>query len=353
MKTRVHTLGEAAPSFSAFAQQEDPQGSVFGAAWRQSNELSSLWNAWQGNQLSLPADPEFRAIEVMDEANPLHDRHRVRLLEARSQEHFDWIEARLQREEEERRLLAANPVGGFLASGLAGVISPTILVPLTLGARGLKAAGQAALLSSVAVGAQEAVLFSTQEMRSLGEVGVNVGASALFGALLGGIARGRLPADSLPFEQSHVAGRMRIERFDEEGRPISEDIDTIEQSVLPDALDEAPAGTRATVYAVDGTPVLAVRNEDGTWRVNGADFELGGNFHRLPVQSPDFPIGGVPVREISCTVPRLPSAWRSTIFGSFGKRICVASRSMPVSYSPKLMAALPGPCGRRDQRSRS
>lgn len=104
------------------------------------------------------------------------------------------LKARIDREEENRRTVAAAGGWGTVASIAASVIDPTILIPIggevAAAGKGAYAIGRSAVRVGIAAGAatavQEGVLQATQETRTGEESAFNIGASVVLGGLLGG-----------------------------------------------------------------------------------------------------------------------------------------------------------------------
>lgn len=164
-------------------------------------------------------DPDFDlSLELL---NTFQDRAPLvaeDFIGVRSEAEFLHQKGEIDQRNEERRLLAQNPGRGLLFSGLASIFSPTSLVPLTLGAKGLKAVRQAVLLGTAAVGAQEAALRFAQPERTAQESALSIFAGAVFSGILGGAAalltRGqqtRLQADMVTPDSGPSIPRSREE----------------------------------------------------------------------------------------------------------------------------------------------
>lgn len=109
----------------------------------------------------------------------------------------DMLKRQIDREEDDRRTLAAAGTLGTVSAIAAGILDPTILIPVggevaAVGKAGGSAwkvgRGAAAGARAAAVGttAQEIALQSTQETRTLEESGLAIGGSIVLGGLLGG-----------------------------------------------------------------------------------------------------------------------------------------------------------------------
>lgn len=104
------------------------------------------------------------------------------------------LKQRIDRENENRRTVAAAGGTGTIASIAASILDPTILIPVggevALAGKGAYAVGRTAVRVGAVAGAstalQEGVLHATQETRTGEESAINIGASVVLGGLLGG-----------------------------------------------------------------------------------------------------------------------------------------------------------------------
>lgn len=114
-----------------------------------------------------------------------------------NRQYTEALKRQIDREEDDRRTMAAAGTLGTVSAIAAGILDPTILIPVggEVAAAG-KAGGSvwkvgrgaAAVARAAAVGttAQEIALQSTQETRTLEESGLAIGGSIVLGGLLGG-----------------------------------------------------------------------------------------------------------------------------------------------------------------------
>lgn len=114
------------------------------------------------------------------------------------------IMARLDREEVYRQNLAAGGWRGMVASMLAGVVSPTSLVPiggwLKAGATGTRIAvrsAEGAAVVGATVAGQEAILQAAQESRSATETAFAVAMGVAVGGVLGPFVKSRAELDAI------------------------------------------------------------------------------------------------------------------------------------------------------------
>ena len=170
----------------AGTRPEDPSftvGDVLGAAFRQENDVVAATQLL--TRPTFEPDPTFDIQSVLGESDLFLDHHES-LSRAQSQPEFDAIEDQIRGELRDRNILMSSGGGGMAAAMFAGVLSPTMFVPLSFGAKGIKGVSQAFALAGAAAGVQEAVLFAEQETRTKEEFAFGVGAATVLGGLLGG-----------------------------------------------------------------------------------------------------------------------------------------------------------------------
>lgn len=169
---------------------EAPEGSLLAAAARQENTIVSAYN-YMTERSGFTYDPDHNPIDVIKdtkyEANYLD-----RFIDSRSGAETFARMQRIDREEEDRRLLDAGGVPGMAAQVAMGLLDPTIFIPGGTIYRGVKA-GRAVSKSALATGAstgamvaaQESILYSTQELRTGMESTLNIGVGTVVGGILG------------------------------------------------------------------------------------------------------------------------------------------------------------------------
>lgn len=183
--------------------QEAPSaGGVIASAFRLENDvINAIAYARRG---TFAPDLNFD-ITPLAESSPWWNDNAEALAGAQSEVEFRSIETRLERENADRQLLAQAGFGGFAAGMAAGVLSPTILIPLVGGARGLRGVTQAWALAAGAATAAELPLIANQLSRTTEETALNIAAGTVLGGLLGSTAvwlrgrdRARLANDLMP-----------------------------------------------------------------------------------------------------------------------------------------------------------
>jgi hypothetical protein len=154
---------------------------VWKAGLEQENEVVGLVN-----RLATPRpkfNPEFDLF-ARAEKEKVDPRDYIT---AMSDEEFDQIKMKRQRELRNKEILDAAGGWGIAAQVGAAVLSPTSLIPLWRGVTGTRSilAGGASVLTGAAI--QEGVLYGTQETRTKGEVAFSLAASTIIGGIFGAI----------------------------------------------------------------------------------------------------------------------------------------------------------------------
>ena len=168
-------IKQEAPGFSA----------TVGAAFRLENDVVAMYNL--NNRPVFERDPNFNLAEVTKKSK-YWDTQREAFLEAQSQEEWDWLAAKLEKENADRETLSAAGLPGMGAAMLAGILSPTMLIPLATPYKGLKALASATALAGVASAAQEIPLQLDQLTRTPEESALAIATGTILGGVLGGAA---------------------------------------------------------------------------------------------------------------------------------------------------------------------
>jgi len=249
------TLGASIGQYRPAVVPDPSTFEVLGAAFSSENDLYNL--ARYAVSPAFTDDPNFNIIEALKD-NPYAINMPDRVGRAQSQEELDYITQQITRENKEREIISAAGFGGFVASGLAGMISPTSLVPLAGPARGIKGAAQAFALAGGAITAQEALLYGVQETRTGAEVFVGIAVGTVLGGLLGSAARYMTPGERVSIESGMASkrGEVAILNADETTGALSTTrLNTIRDVELPPMTPAAKSGSEVTVYRPGGEPV--------------------------------------------------------------------------------------------------
>ncbi len=156
---------------------QQPEPSVWGAAFRQNNLLAEMFR---------PA----KQFEPVDGYNPYTDKSEIHgyeqwgsaFADSRSPEETAWLKQQIDDENEDRRVLSEAGGEGVLASIAAGVVDPvtvaSMFIPGAQGGAVARIASQAAI-GAAATAASEVVLNNQQITRTWGESASHVAAGAL------------------------------------------------------------------------------------------------------------------------------------------------------------------------------
>jgi len=168
-------------------------GEVVEAAFRQENIISSFYAASQRTVLEDDdIDPDFdpvgRAVQ-----DGIHGEDLLKYADAINVEDYDNVKARIDSENDDRRIIAEGGAFGVYSSIGAAVLSPINFVPVAgvtakLGSAGLKFWQGAAVIGGVAsttVGIEEGLLHASQTERTIEESAYAVSGAMFLGGLLG------------------------------------------------------------------------------------------------------------------------------------------------------------------------
>lgn len=158
-------------------EPQQPEPSVWGAAFRQNNLLAEMFR---------PA----KQFEPVDGYNPYTDKSEIHgyeqwgsaFADSRSPEETAWLKQQIDDENEDRRVLSEAGGEGVLASIAAGVVDPvtvaSMFIPGAQGGAVARIASQAAI-GAAATAASEVALNNQQITRTWGESASHVAAGAL------------------------------------------------------------------------------------------------------------------------------------------------------------------------------
>ena len=257
-------------------------GEVVGAAFYTENDVANL--ARFAVKPAFPPDPNFDIFKALEE-NPFVTDLPEKVGRAQSQAELDYITQQITRENAARATMSAAGLGGFAAAALAGMVSPTSLIPMAGPARGLRGVGQSFALASGAITAQEALLYGVQETRTGAEVFAGIAVGTVLGGLLGSAAKYMTPGERVSIESGMASkrGEVAISQLDEAtGEIVETRFSTIKDADIPAMTAASKTGDEVTVYrptgeAVSGKLRAAVSGarkielEDGTSAQLGRD----------------------------------------------------------------------------------
>jgi hypothetical protein len=187
------------PTPEAAPQSEE----TFSAAFRQGNTLVSGLHF-----LNLPrfsAEDGYNPVDDLKVRRPdLFYAQGDRFTGSNSSKQTDQIISEIEREEGDKKTLAASGWLGTVAGLGAGALDPTMFLPLgavakvgVAGETALSTAGTVAKLALMQSTAQEALLSGTQQTRTLSESVANIGSATLLGGMLGAAGHALLAREGL------------------------------------------------------------------------------------------------------------------------------------------------------------
>ncbi|WGR74347.1 MULTISPECIES: hypothetical protein [unclassified Bradyrhizobium] len=195
---------------------EDGGEALFRAAFRQTNSFVSAMQ-YMRNSGSYQPVPGYNPLdEIKGWGDPRYFlEHGHSFVGSQSQAETQAIKSQIDTEEGDRRLLSSNGKIGFIASTMAGMLDPTMLLPGGVGidaARGgltfTKAVTDMGKAGLMATASQEAIMQATQQTRPLSESALNVASGTLLTALLGGGAASLLA----PEERAVLERALSVDR---------------------------------------------------------------------------------------------------------------------------------------------
>lgn len=171
------------------------------AALRESNTIvSAIARAQETHGVSNElVDPNYSPWE--DVAGTKYEKYWKNVfVESNNRQFTEALKRSIDRQENDRRTVAAGGLQGTIAGIVAGTIDPTILIPvggeIRLAQKGIwtlaRGVGQGARAGAVGATAYELGLQASQDIRSVQESAINIGTGTVLGAVLGGVVAGAL-----------------------------------------------------------------------------------------------------------------------------------------------------------------
>lgn len=227
-----------------------------------------------------------------------------KLAKSVSQQDFEQRLDRIQEEEKAKAVLASSGWAGTAAALGAGILSPTMLLPFSGQAKGLKMIGEAMALSAIGASASEAALFYNQETRTEAESLGSIGLNTLLGGLLGGA-----------FHVLDAKTQLRMER----------DFDNLQNyHDIPDSGFDIGGGTTRRIYSGESAEAAKMLPQERKLHFdyfrNVPDTKLDAAATPAAKVEPDLAPGFVRVyhsgNEVADGSPRLVSTDRARAAGS-------------------------------------
>lgn len=159
---------------------------TLGAAWEVDSPVKAYWDL-----ITTPPyqrDRAFNALDITRTSKYWDTPHRMNFADAVSQEHWQAIADKIERETKARETLEAAGWGGTAASLAMGIASPTMLIPGLTPLRGARGILAASGLGVLATSLDELPLQLNQETRTASDAIMAIGAGAFLGGVLGGAA---------------------------------------------------------------------------------------------------------------------------------------------------------------------
>lgn len=173
--------------------KEKPSPSLtdtLGAAFRLENDVVAAYDLATRDRGFKP-DANFNAITRLrdfdtENRTSLYDNYKENFIGVRSQEEFQSVLDRINKEQLDKETLEAAGAGGTVSAIAAGLASPTMFLPFIASGRGLGAVARTAALGGAAAATQEIPLQVAQETRTLEESVFAISAGTVLGGLIGG-----------------------------------------------------------------------------------------------------------------------------------------------------------------------
>jgi len=158
-------------------------GQTVRSAFNLENDVTNLYEFM--NKPTFKPEASFNFKKEFD-ASGLPLSFMMELASAQSKPEFNFLLGKVQKEYQDRAVLAASGWSGTMAAIGAGVLSPTVFIPFAGQARGAKGMAQVLGLAAAGATAQNAALFLNQETRTEAELYTGIALdTALMGALGG------------------------------------------------------------------------------------------------------------------------------------------------------------------------
>lgn len=175
------------------------------AAFRLENDIVNMYSFL--NRKNETYDPTFNLKTSLQEQGLWDDRDSY--IGTFSQADLNARRAKIAQERKDRAMLAQSGWTGVGAAAVAGLISPTALIPFMAEGRPLVAAGKGALYGVVGIGAQELALQAAQEERTGEESAFAIAGGAVLGGIIGGAVGFLKPGvlESIAKDMHDIPGR--------------------------------------------------------------------------------------------------------------------------------------------------
>lgn len=222
---------------------------TIGAAFRTENTVGS-WLTREINGFGVDNQVDASYSPWDDIKGTPYEDHWSSFANSNNSRYTQFLKTQIDREEEDRRTLAAAGWGGTVAGMTAGIIDPTLLIPvggeIALAGKGAWRLSRGALAGARAGGIgtaiQEGLLQSTQELRTAEESAFAIGGGVVLGGILGG------GAAALLSRPEQLAAQSALEAIHTMPRPGDAGAAAVQRATIED-LTVAGAAARNVAAA--------------------------------------------------------------------------------------------------------
>lgn len=218
-------LPEAAPPKTKADTESPGLGETFGAAFERENSIGSFISGGSKDKRALDAeyDPFEKIKGTKYELQP------DAFIYADSDEELEAVKTRVDREQDNLRIIEQSGWTGIAASMAAGLLDPTVLIPggtFIKAGKAVQRIGRGAAMGATAasgsIAAQEALLQASQVTRPMEESGAAIIAGGVFGGIMGGalgaLVKGQKAAGELITDKVYKGEDLKIRIDDETGK---------------------------------------------------------------------------------------------------------------------------------------
>lgn len=187
-------------------------GESFDAAFHLENDVVNAYEFL--NRPVFKADPAMDVEGELKKRNLWNTPDRKKYFPAESVPELEWMIAKSGDEQRRRDVAARSGWTGFGFGMLAGIASPTMLLPVIGEARGVRAFFESASLAALAGSIQESVLQMNQIDRTVEEGVKSVAMQTVLGGILGGTIKNLSPreVERISFDMANAHDAPTISR---------------------------------------------------------------------------------------------------------------------------------------------
>lgn len=254
-------------------------GDVIGAAFRQANPVASVWNALSQSDQSYELDPNHNPRDLI-KGTWMEQQHLDAFMGSPNADVTRSIMGKLESERKDRETLRDAGGWGTVAEIGAGLVDPTMYIPLIGGAAAFKAgmgiaktAGVFAATGALQSGVSEFALQASQAGRSGTESAVNIATNTVLMGIIGGAAAKFLgPAERQALETAFEADRRSVSGLPKE--PNILELPMMSRAELDRKLTDQPDEVKTAVsdYLHERYAAASVVGDD--WALSQATPEM-------------------------------------------------------------------------------